>query len=264
MTDGENTATITEVARLLVEAESILFITGAGVSADSGLPTYRGVGGLYDRKETEDGVSIEAALSGRMFAAYPEVTWKYLWEIGAACIGAEPNSAHRWIAQLEAERPDVRVLTQNVDGLHRVAGSVNLVEVHGHAFDLFCTDCGEDYTAEDLLDNFRTKPELPPLCRECNGVVRPNVVLFEESLSPSVCESLERIDACDFDIVLAVGTSALFPYIVQPFVNACNRGQPTVEINPCETLISDLASLRLHIPAAKAADLISDACRRKP
>lgn len=252
---------IAEVACRLKSADRVLFITGAGVSAESGLPTYRGVGGLYNRQQTEEGVPIEAALSGRMFAAYPELTWKYLWEIGAACVGAEPNAAHRFMAELESDKAQTWVLTQNVDGLHRAAGSVNLVEVHGRASDLFCAGCRKEFTASDLLGGFQSKPVLPPVCRECGAVVRPNVVLFEEALPQQVCESLERLAGIDFDVVLAIGTSAVFPYIAQPFAAASYRGRMTVEINPCETEISDFASHRLSISAAEAAEWIGKTYR---
>ncbi|MHB8899035.1 MAG: Sir2 family NAD-dependent protein deacetylase, partial [Thermoguttaceae bacterium] len=107
--------TIRLVADLVRVSDRILFITGAGVSADSGLPTYRGVGGLYNRGETDDGVTIEEALSGPMLEVRPDLTWKYLWQIGEACRGALPNAAHRIMAELESEKAEVWVLTQNVD-----------------------------------------------------------------------------------------------------------------------------------------------------
>jgi NAD-dependent deacetylase len=154
-------AVIREVAKILCDARSVLFVTGAGVSADSGLPTYRGVGGLYDGEITEDGVRIEDALSGPMFARRPALTWKYLWQIAASCAGAVPNAAHDIIAAIELEKDNVWVITQNVDGLHRFAGSNNLVEVHGNMYDLFCTACGHDYAASDLLSDFRDLPALP-------------------------------------------------------------------------------------------------------
>lgn len=97
-------AVICEVAKILCDARTVLFVTGAGVSADSGLPTYRGVSGLYDGKETEDGVRIEDALSGPMFARRPDLTWKYLWQIASSCAGAVPNAAHDIIAAIESEK----------------------------------------------------------------------------------------------------------------------------------------------------------------
>src|ERR1700759_4605688 len=111
--------TIQQVARLVDDAHRILFLTGAGLSADSGMPTYRGVGGLYVDTKTDEGFPIEVALSGPMFRRSPELTWKYLWQIGSACVGARPNPAHEFMARLESEKSEVWVLTQNVDGLHR-------------------------------------------------------------------------------------------------------------------------------------------------
>src|SRR5690554_8070846 len=99
-------------AERLKDLQNLLFVTGAGISVDSGLPTYRGVGGIYDGVETEDGLPIEVVLSGPMFRKQPERTWKYLREIGDACRGAVPNAAHRCIAELERTRERVWVLTQ--------------------------------------------------------------------------------------------------------------------------------------------------------
>src|SRR5947209_5837685 len=111
-----------QVVELLRQSRSLLFITGAGLSADSGLPTYRGVGGLYNGRDPEEGLPIEVLLSGDCFAARPELTWKYLLQIERAGRGAKPNRGHEVIAALESRFERVWVLTQNVDGLHRRAG----------------------------------------------------------------------------------------------------------------------------------------------
>ena len=248
--------TIAEVAKILREATSVLFVTGAGVSADSGLPTYRGVGGLYDGEDTEDGVRIEEALSGPMFAIRPALTWKYLWKIGSSCIDAVPNAAHRIIAAIESEKHDVWVITQNIDGLHRSAGSRNLIEVHGHMYDLYCTQCGCDYTATELLSDFRVLPTLPPQCTKCDGIVRPRVVLFEESLPFSVVQAMDELSTKDFDVVFAIGTSAVFHYIQQPLSLAQSRNKPTVEINPTQSAISEGCRYRIRLGAADAMQRI--------
>ncbi len=242
---------IIEAAEVIHSAQTILFITGAGVSADSGLPTYRGVGGLYDDQHTEDGVAIETALSGSMFATRPELTWKYLWQIGSACVGAQPNAAHRFISDLEKVKSTVWVVTQNVDGLHRAAGSRNLVEVHGHAFDLYCIDCSTRFTAHELLGDYQHEPRLPR-CIQCQGIIRPDVVLFEEMLSDNVLQLLEQLGEASFDAVLAVGTSALFPYIAYPFVRASQSGAAAIEINPADTTVSEFATIRIRQGAAAA------------
>jgi NAD-dependent protein deacetylase/lipoamidase len=250
------TDTIQQVADLFTQSKRLLFITGAGVSADSGLPTYRGVGGLYNRGETEDGVVIEQALSGPMLQARPDLTWKYLWQIGEACSGAKPNAAHKIIAGLESQKEDVWVLTQNVDGLHRAAGSQNLVEVHGDMFDLSCTDCGQEYKASELLASFASISDLPPLCDRCQGIIRPNVVLFEEMLPASVVNGLAHLALVEFDTVIAIGTTASFPYIREPLSRAQQAGRPIVEINPTRTAISDHFDYRIELGAAEAMEKI--------
>ena len=116
---------VREVAKHLSEARSALFITGAGISAESGLPTYRGVGGLYEEAVTDEGIPIEVALSGPMFRRRPELTWRYLTRLEKATRRAAPSEAHRRLAELERRIPRAWLLTQNVDGLHHAAGSRN-------------------------------------------------------------------------------------------------------------------------------------------
>ena len=138
---GLDPAAVATAAGILSRSRSALFVTGAGMSADSGLPTYRGVGGLYDSGTTEEGLPIEVLLSGPLFARRPEWTWKYLAEIERACRGAAPNRGHEVLALLERRLPRCVVLTQNVDGLHRRAGSTEVIEIHGNLHDLSCTAC---------------------------------------------------------------------------------------------------------------------------
>lgn len=170
---------IATVAQALRRAERILVITGAGLSADSGMPTYRGLGGLYNGR-TEEGLPIEAALSGPMLRRDPALCWKYLAELGKACLAARPNAGHEAIAELQKHKPECWVLTQNIDGFHRQAGSPaeRLIEIHGELAPLYCQSCGaESGGLEEQLHG-----QLPPRCAACGGVLRPPVVLFEEML----------------------------------------------------------------------------------
>lgn len=241
------------VADHLMRARRALFITGAGISADSGLPTYRGVGGLYNRERTADGLRIEEALSGEVFALRPDITWKYLIQIEENCRGARPNAAHRAIALLERRLARVMVYTQNVDGLHRQAGSRDIIEIHGNLQQLMCTACPHEEVANGLEGR-----EIPPRCPDCGGILRPKVVLFGEEL-PS--DALDRfIDAFHegFDIVFSIGTSSIFPYIVQPVIMAATSGIPTVEINPARTPLSDLVDYDVPLGAAQAMTGIAE------
>lgn len=236
-----------QAAALLRAARRVLFITGAGISADSGLPTYRGVSGLYNGGMTEDGLRIEDALSGQCFAQRPDITWKYLRQIEHNCRDARPNIAHRVIAEAERRGIEAVVLTQNVDGLHRQAGSERLIEIHGTLTPLLCPDCGASY-AGDELDSLGQ----PPRCRRCNDVVRPPIVLFGESLPPVALEILQAELEAGFDLVIVIGTTAVFPYIVEPVVMALRAGVPVIEINPAETQLSPHVDIQLPLGAAEA------------
>lgn len=248
--------TISQVRALLDRSERLLFVTGAGISADSGLPTYRGVAGLYEGRVTDEGFPVEVALSGPMFERRPEVTWKYIWQVGAACVKAQPNDAHLALAALEARKADVWVVTQNVDGLHRAAGSRNLVEVHGHAFDLYCVSCSAAFPARDIIDGYAEAFEAPPKCARCGGLVRPDVVLFGEALSSRTMRAFRTLETKSFDAVVSIGTSGMFPYITHYVVAARRQGVPTVEINPAYTELSDLFDHRLEMGAVAAVQAL--------
>ncbi|WP_397451863.1 NAD-dependent deacylase [Pseudomonas sp. NA-150] len=225
-------ALLMQTAAALRHAQRILIITGAGLSADSGLPTYRGVGGLYNGS-TEDGLPIEMALSGPMLRRDPALCWKYIAQLGRACLGAQPNAGHYAIAQLQRIKPECWVLTQNVDGYHRAAGSPpeRLIEIHGQLAPLFCQSCGE--IDPELSEHLR-RP-LPPLCKQCQGILRPPVVLFEEMLPERALETLYQEMDKGFDAVLSIGTTASFPYIHEPVLRTRVSGGFTAEINPTRT-----------------------------
>lgn len=248
---------IDRISRRLAAARRVLFITGAGISADSGLPTYRGVGGLYNDEATEDGLPIETALSGDVFAVRPDITWKYLAQIEQNCRGAMPNSAHRAIAVLEQVLSKVVVFTQNVDGLHRKAGSSDLIEIHGNLQELICTACDHGETVDDLAGR-----ELPPRCPVCGSVLRPNVVLFGEALPAGAMTRFADALEEGIDMVFTIGTSGVFPYIAEPVVWAARAGIPTVEINPVETRLTRFVEYHLPLGAAEAMTAIMAALDR--
>ncbi|MCB1191086.1 MAG: NAD-dependent deacylase [Leptospiraceae bacterium] len=239
--------TVQKIAEILKESENILFITGAGISAESGLPTYRGIGGLYTTGTTEEGIPIEEALSGQMLKKHPNVTWKYLSQVERACYGKKFNTAHLIMANLEKAKNRVWVLTQNVDGFHTQAGSKNVIEIHGNFHYLFCTKCDFQENRESYTDL-----EFPPQCPKCNSFIRPDVVLFGEMLPFKKLEVLEKELTKGFDIVLSIGTTSVFPYISQPIVAASRLGVPTVEINPDETYISNIVTYKISSPAGVA------------
>ena len=251
------------VAKELRRAKRVLFITGAGISADSGLPTYRGVGGLYNSGKTEEGFPIEQCLSAPMFRVRPDITWKYMFQIGEAVMQCEPNPAHNIIARWEkefAQRGEkIVVFTQNIDGYHRLAGSENVLEIHGSLEKLCCTQCAwesrlnlHDPTSIEhlklLCQNF------VPSCPMCESVIRPQIVMFEEMLPRQVLMRFEEEfdNGNGFDMVFSIGTSAMFPYITAPVQMAIRCGKTTVEINPMAGELSDQVSYHLPMGAAEA------------
>ena len=251
----ETRDSLERVQERLKSARRVLFITGAGLSADSGMPTYRGIGGLYNQETTEEGVLIEEALSGPMLRDDPALCWKYIAQIEAACRGAEPNAGHRAIADLE-DGLDVHVLTQNVDGLHARAGSTQVIPIHGDVHCLRCTRCP---WRETVLDY--SALALPPACPDCSALVRPEVVLFGEMLPSAPLRALLAEVQRGFDAVFSVGTTSVFPYIAEPVLQARARGALTVEVNPGETSLSGLVDEKIAHGAADVLAAIRDRLR---
>lgn len=253
---SEGLETLTEWFR---EARRVLVITGAGLSADSGLPTYRGIGGLYNQQVTEDGMAIETALSGRMLATRPDVCWKYIEQIENACRGAQPNRGHQALVGLEAYVDALWILTQNVDGFHRKAGSTRVIPIHGDVHVLHCVACVYEVTVSDYAGL-----QMPPMCPDCGALVRPRVVLFGEMLPMAALTNLDAEVQKGFDLVVSVGTTSIFPYIRAPVLFAQACGKRTVEINPGTTDLSDIVDLKLPYGAADVLGAVWDRLTADP
>ncbi len=243
---------ITRVAEAITHGERILLITGAGLSADSGLPTYRGEGGLYNGL-TPDGLPITKAVSRSMLKSDPALCWKYLAEITRACLDGKPNPAHFAIADLQAQKPHCWVVTQNVDGYHLAAGSPRdrLIEIHGELGPLYCQTCA---AIDSELVEHLGRP-LPPRCQACGGVLRPPSVLFEERLPDEALGRLYDETCKGFDVVISIGTSASFPYVREPFHRARYGGGFTAEINPIDTDLSQKVDAHLK---GRASEVLPD------
>jgi len=242
---------INKIVEFLEQSRSILFITGAGISADSGLPTYRGVGGLYDVGATEDGLPVEELLSGRTMSSQPALAWKYLGQVEKSCRGSRFNRAHEVIAQIQGRFERVWILTQNVDGLHHQADTRNVIDIHGDLHNLLCTHCDYRHTTVDY-----SELTIPPSCPQCRALLRPDVVLFGEALPFDKVSRLYTELHKGFDLIFSIGTTSVFPYIAEPVERAYQQGKPTVEINPGDSEVSDLVTVRLRLGAAQALDAI--------
>lgn len=205
-------------------AKHILFITGAGISAASGLPTYRGVGGLYAGRTL---LPPEFIMSKWAWKWMPSLVWSHLHKGYKCSKNVEPNIAHDSLVLMEALVDQITVVTQNVDGLHRKAGSSNVIELHGSADMLECRNCG--YKNTEL--NIDTLPALPT-CPLCDIPIRPPVVLFGEMLPSQAVVDLERAIMSNPDVVIAVGTTGNFEYVLEPMRVAHKRGKITAVIDP--------------------------------
>jgi NAD-dependent deacetylase len=230
-------------------------ITGAGVSAESGIPTYRGRGGIYDDPVAGDR-TVEA-LSGSTLLRDPDRTWRAIADLARAAGAAVPNPAHRALAAIERKVERFVLLTQNVDNLHRRAGSRNIIDIHGDVFATVCMSCGGRARMDpDELAGL----DRAPRCGECSGIRRPDAVLFGEMLPDDKVERIRREFHQDVpDLVIAAGTSALFPYIMEPVLIAAGRGGLTVEINPETTPLTDAVDFHLRGPAGTLLPLIEQA-----
>lgn len=212
--------------RKLDSSKSLVFFTGAGISAESGIPTFRGKDGIWNKLRPEELASFNA------FMKNPEMVWEWYQYRRKIISETQPNPGHYTIAEFSKHFDNVSVVTQNVDNLHRRAGSENVYELHGNIEVNYCVDCSEPF--EDQIDY--SNNELIR-CRNCNGFIRPGVVWFGEMLPQEVFAKSERI-ASNCDICFIVGTSAVvYPAASIP-ISAKQNGAYLVEINTDATEIS--------------------------
>lgn len=230
-----------EARSRIASARAVTILTGAGISADSGVPTFRGAEGLWRTYRAEDLATPEA------FARDPRLVWEwYNWRRELIAT-KQPNPAHLALVELERRRSDrFWLITQNVDGLHRAAGSQRLSEIHGNIWMVRCTDCGV------ISDNREVPLPVLPTCRQCGGLLRPHIVWFGESLRE---KDLRRCDealrACD--LLLVIGTSGVV-YPAAGFASVAKQaGALVIEINLESTRQSDLVDLPLQ---GRAKDLV--------
>lgn len=225
------------VAEKLKQAEKLIFVTGAGISQESGIPTFRGKDGLWRKYDAMKLATIDA------FYENPKLVWEWYEERRQNILAAKPNLGHVAIAELEAQK-QVHVLTQNIDGLHQRAGSKSVYELHGSIITIKCTVC-------DFKDKISSSfSELPPVCK-CGNILRPDVVWFGEPLPQDVWgAAINHSSSCDLMVV--VGTSlAVSPANLLP-AYAKQNGATLIEVNPEETPMSGTMDLSIRSSAARA------------
>jgi len=234
-----------QVREWLKSARSIAALTGAGISAESGIPTFRGPGGFWRNHRSEDLATPQA------FARDPSLVWEwYDWRRGLIA-KARPNAGHCALAALELKHGQLLLVTQNVDGLHDRAGSRNILKIHGDIWTLRCSVCGRE--REDLRASL---PQLPPRCT-CGGLERPGVVWFGESLPQRIWAQAEQA-ARDSEIFLVIGTSAVVYPAAGLAALAKSSGARVVEINVDDTPVSAFADASLKGSAAEILPRLMD------
>lgn len=202
----------------LSQCRHLVVLTGAGVSAESGVPTFRGAGGLWKQYQATDLATPEA------FAANPKLVWEFYNWRREVLNPLNPNPAHTALTEMEARFPQFTLITQNIDGLHQRAGSRNVLELHGNIWWVRCTGCGKVFE-----DRRVPLPELPQ-CSFCGALLRPNVVWFGEMLDPRILEAAyEATQTCQ--VMLVIGTSGVVQPAASMGMNARKHGAFVAEIN---------------------------------
>lgn len=231
-----------ELKQMIAGAGRIVAFTGAGISAESGIPTYRGSDGVWNKYDPNKYANVN------YFFQDPSYYWNFFKEARYSVLkAAEPNAGHKALARLEHAGRLAAVITQNIDGLHQAAGCKNVLELHGNTRTIGCLDCGTDYGIDAVYEQLET--ELPPKCRQCGGTLKPRVVMFGESLPVDILErATEESGKCD--LFISVGSSL----VVQPAASmpaiAKRAGASLVIVNQDPTPLDDRADLVIRESAS--------------
>ncbi|MBQ3411969.1 MAG: NAD-dependent protein deacylase [Oscillospiraceae bacterium] len=224
--------TAAQLNDLIRESSNVVFFGGAGVSVPSGIPDFRSSTGLYNRKFR---YPAETMLSHMFFMRFTEEFYDFY----RSCMlypDAKPNAAHLKLAELERAGKLKAVITQNIDGLHQAAGSKNVIELHGSVHRNYCMDCGKPYGL-----SYITKTTGVPRCESCGGIIKPDVVLYDESLDGDVIDhAINAIYNCD---LLIVGGTSLSVYPAASFINYLNRNAKLAIVNLSPTGADSSADL---------------------
>lgn len=233
---------ISKLKDMIADSKQLVAFTGAGLSAESGVPTYRGAGGLWTKYDPMQYANIH------YFLQDPSYYWSFFRDVRYPIIKkAQPNPAHYALAELEKQGKLEIVITQNIDGLHQLAGQSNIVELHGNTRRIVCMNCENVYSMDEAYKLL--EKEFPPRC-SCGGMLRPDTVFFGEPLPRSALdEALTRAQNCD--MFLVVGSSLVVNPAAQLPVVAKQHGALLAIINIDPTPLDDLADLVIHERASQ-------------
>lgn len=232
---------------MINHSRKIVFFTGAGISVPSGIPDFRSANGLYN-EERDDHIRPEDIISHSFYMAHKELFYSF-YKNKMMYLDAKPNAAHKWIAELDKDK-QVTVVTQNIDGLHTLAGSKNVVEIHGSIHRNYCERCNKFFDAKYVHD-----AEGVPHCDKCGGDIKPDVILYEESLNE---EEINRaINAImQADTLVVIGTS-LSVYPAAGFIRYF-RGSCLILLNKSSTSYDNMADLVINEDIVKIVEKLHE------
>ena len=242
MLDSESINSIKAAVAHLGGASSLAVITGAGISAESGIPTFRGEGGLWRNFRAEDLATPEA------FRRDPKLVWEWYDWRRQICARALPNAAHQALVLLESRMPSFLLITQNVDGLHERSGSKRILEIHGNIWRARCTACKTKFEISET-----PLSSSPVLCPNCGSLARPHIVWFGESYDESLIqEAVSFLRQCD--VLLVIGTSGMVS--MPGFLTEQAFRARRIELNPERSGITPLVQVSIRAKAAEAMPLL--------
>jgi len=235
--------TVEHAAELISRSRRTVALTGAGISAESGIPTFRGEGGLWTKYDPVKVASIET------FLANPTAYWEVAKERGSVALAAKPNPGHQALAAMEQAGRLEAVVTQNTDGLHQAAGSRRVIELHGSGRTVECLDCGRREPRADV--QARLDREMPPRCGNCGRTrLKPTVVFFGESMPVEAVQEAFRL-ANESDVILVVGSSLVVYPAAEIPLEAVRGGAAMIVVNAEPTPFDRLAAVVIHGRAGK-------------
>lgn len=242
---------IEKIANIAVNCKSCVVLTGAGISAESGVPTFRGKEGLWGKFKPEELATMDA------FMANPEIVWEwYAWR--RELMGkVKPNPGHYAISELESLFENFTLVTQNVDGLHKIANTSHILELHGNIYRNKCASCNRIHQFEGDID-----PNNIPKCANCGGKIRPDVVWFGEMLDSDVINEAFQVSERS-DIFFSVGTSAIVHPAASLPVTAKQKGAILVEINIEETPLTYIADFFIQAQSGEFLPKLADMINKK-
>lgn len=249
MYDDTTQKGIAFASELITRSGNTVALTGAGISVESGIPPFRGEGGLWERYDPEEYAHIES------FKRDPKKVWVMLKELMETCLGAEPNRAHLALAKLEKRGLMDGIITQNIDGLHQRAGSGNVVEFHGGNNSMSCLSCGRGYRTKDVSLDI-----IPPRC-DCGGLLRPDFVFFGEQIPAlNLSGAVELARNCE--LMLIIGTTGMvMPAAQMPYL-AKSSGASLVDVNPDPSAYGRMVDIHLEGRAGDMMECIMNRLHR--